>query len=618
MIGTIIDGKYQIRQLLGEGAMGSVYEAEHTGTGRRCAVKVISSADLTRDPKVVSRFQREARAAGAIDTQHITQVLDAGVDRGSNLPFLAMEFLAGEDVHQLIKRVGPLAPDLALRIVAQSCLGLQKAHEASVVHRDIKPHNLFLARRDAGEILVKLLDFGIAKVKMDRANETEGADLTRTGNLIGSPLYMSPEQARGQKEIDHRTDIWSLGAVLYQALTGRTPYHHITALGELIISICSDPPPPVQDFAPWVPPEVAAIVHRCLLQAPGQRYQSAQEMFGAIRPMLPYGWGIHESMLVPLPEAVHRQSAPRFSVNVSLPPPNQSGAYAGASPANQSGAYAGASPANQSGGYAALAASPANQSGGYAALAASPANPSGGYPAAPHEHRGGSHPSFAPPANQSGPHGAVVPAGNHAGAATTGALTQSHRGTQPGASRGPVVAGAALLAAVIAAGVYFVSSRRSPEPVAPPVAQATAEALPPAAATPAPAPMPPPPPAATGTSEVVEAAELHPRRVQVVILPADASVEIEGARAKTRNGILEITGPLGSEHRVRVFKGANEVVTDVFVTTSGARPLKIELMPPSAKGAPAPPAKSVSAAPTPPPAPTTPKGIIDNTEEFGK
>ncbi|WP_437820190.1 serine/threonine protein kinase [Sorangium sp. So ce1078] len=616
MIGTIIDGKYQIRKLLGEGAMGSVYEAEHTGTGRRCAVKVISSADLTRDPKVVSRFQREARAAGAIDTQHITQVLDAGVDRGSNLPFLAMEFLAGEDVHQLIKRVGPLSPDLALRIVAQSCLGLQKAHEASVVHRDIKPHNLFLARRDEGEILVKLLDFGIAKVKMDRANETEGADLTRTGNLIGSPLYMSPEQARGQKEIDHRTDIWSLGAVLYQALTGRTPYHHITALGELIISICSDPAPPVQDFAPWVPPEIAAIVHRCLLQSPGQRYQSAQEMFGAIRPLLPYGWGIHESMLVPLPEAVRGQSAPRFSTNANIPPANQSGAYAAASPANQSGGYPAfaASPANQSGGYPAFAASPANQSGGYPALAASPANQSGGYPAVPHEHRGGGHPSFAPPANQSGPYGAVAAAGNHAGAATTGALTQSHRGTQPGASRVPVVAGAALLAAGIAAGVYFVSTRRSPEPVAPPAASATTEALPPAAATPAPAP----PPVPTATSEVVEAGDPQARRVQVVILPADASVEVEGARATTRNGILEITGPLGSEHRVRVFKGANEVVTDVFVTTSGARPLKIELAAAPAKGAPAPPAKSVPAAPPPPPAPTTPKGIIDNTEEFGK
>ncbi|WP_437593791.1 protein kinase domain-containing protein [Sorangium sp. So ce1000] len=596
MIGTIIDGKYQIRKLLGEGAMGSVYEAEHTGTGRRCAVKVISSADLTRDPKVVSRFQREARAAGAIDTQHITQVLDAGVDRGSNLPFLAMEFLAGEDVHELLKRIGPLAPDLALRIVAQSCIGLQKAHEASVVHRDIKPHNLFLARRDAGEILVKLLDFGIAKVKMDRANETESADLTRTGNLIGSPLYMSPEQARGQKEIDHRTDIWSLGAVLYQLLTGRTPYHHITALGELIIAICSDPPPQVQDFAPWVSPEIAAIVHRCLLQAPGQRYQSAQEMFGAIRPLLPYGWGIHESMLVPLPETVQRQSAPRLAMNA--PPANQAGAYGAAASANQSGAYAAISPANQSGPYASI----------------SPANQAGGYPAAPHEHRGG-YPSFPPPPHPGGGSpGAVVPAGNHAGAATTGALTQSHRGTQPGASRVPVVAGAALAAAAIAVGVYFIS-RPSSEPVAPPEPKATIEAIPPAAATPTPSPA-----ATPATPEVVAAVEPQPKRVQVVILPSDASVEVEGERATTRNGILDITGLPGSVHRVRVFKkGGGEAMADVVVTDTGALPPKVELAPTSGKGAPATPAKSASAAtPVAPSTPATPKGITDNTDEFGK
>src|SRR5690606_18664513 len=130
VIGSTIDGKYHISKLLGEGAMGAVYEAEHTATGRRVAVKVISSADLTKDPKVVSRFQREARAAGAIDTQHITQVLDAGVDRESGLPFLAMEFMSGEDLMALIKRVGPIAPDIALRIVAQACLGLQKAHDA--------------------------------------------------------------------------------------------------------------------------------------------------------------------------------------------------------------------------------------------------------------------------------------------------------------------------------------------------------------------------------------------------------------------------------------------------------------------------------------------------------
>jgi len=319
VIGSTIDGKYEIQSLLGEGGMGSVYIAEHTTTGRRCAVKVISSADLIADKQVLGRFEREARAAGKIDTQYITQVLDAGVDRETNLPFLAMEYLDGEDLQHLLKRVGPVSPDLALRVVAQTCLGLQKAHAAKVVHRDIKPHNLFLAKRDAGEVVLKLLDFGIAKVKMDAAQSRDGADLTKTGNLLGSPLYVSPEQARGKRAIDHRTDIYSLGAVFYQMLAGRTPYEHATALGELILMVCTEPPPPVQEHAPWVPPEIAQIVHHCLEKSADARYQTAQELFDAVRPLLPYGWAIHEDMLVSLEDSQRAEQAPR--VPMSVPPP---------------------------------------------------------------------------------------------------------------------------------------------------------------------------------------------------------------------------------------------------------------------------------------------------------
>ncbi len=303
--------------------MGTVYEAQHAGTGRRVAIKVISTGDITKDAQLVGRFQREAKAAGAIDTLHICQVLDTGTDPDSGLPFMVMEYMAGEDVQQLFQRVGVIGPDLALRIVAQTCLGLQKAHESGVVHRDIKPANLFLARKDGEEITVKLLDFGIAKVKMEHANSTADAGLTRTGTMLGSPLYMSPEQARGTKNIDHRADIWSLGIVLYQALTGRTPYHHIDALGELIIAICSEPPKPVQDFAPWVSKDIAAIVHRALQLDPSQRYQSAQEMLNAIKPFLPHGNVIQESMLVGVSDAERSNVASKLSIRPG-PPANLS------------------------------------------------------------------------------------------------------------------------------------------------------------------------------------------------------------------------------------------------------------------------------------------------------
>ncbi|WP_437296954.1 serine/threonine-protein kinase [Sorangium sp. So ce426] len=311
MIGTLVDGKYRIVRQLGAGAMGAVYQAEHTGTGRRVALKVITG-DLGNRQEIVDRFWREARAAGRIETQHITQVLDSGVEQERNLPYLVMEMLAGEDLQGFLKRTGPVAPDLALRLIGQACLGLQKAHEAGVVHRDIKPANMFLARFDGRERIVKLLDFGIAKLVMEQAQGTESAGLTKTGSMLGSPLYMSPEQALGSKQIDHRSDLWSLGVALYQALAGRTPFDHIGGIGELIVEIIYGHVAPVQHFAPWVPPETAAIVHRALHRKPEERFQSAAEMLAAIQLLLPHGLSITDDILVPLPDAVRARVEPRL------------------------------------------------------------------------------------------------------------------------------------------------------------------------------------------------------------------------------------------------------------------------------------------------------------------
>lgn len=297
MLGKTIDGKYQIVRLLGQGGMGAVYEAAHTGTGRRVALKLIVAETISRD--AILRFQREARAAGVIESQHIVQVLDTGIDRDQGLPFMVMEYLVGEDLQQLCARVGALSPELALRVVTQACSGLQKAHEARVIHRDIKPANIYLARRDDDDVVVKILDFGIAKVKEQQLTGSPDQSLTRTGSMMGSPLYMSPEQAMGLKSIDHRTDIWSLGAVLYEVLAGKTPHHGAETLGQLILAICSTAPVPIRRLAPSVPEELAEIVHRALRLDPNERFQSAAEMRDALRRLLPHGTSLTQAMLVP-------------------------------------------------------------------------------------------------------------------------------------------------------------------------------------------------------------------------------------------------------------------------------------------------------------------------------
>ena len=285
MIGQLVDGKYELLELIGEGGMGAVYEARHASTGALVAVKLIHADFLDKDDVMVARFEREARAAALIATKYIVQVTDAGRDDALGQPYMAMELLRGESLLHILHRLGPLSPELVVKIGAQVCLGLEKAHAAGVVHRDIKPANLFLARgtEEGDEIVCKLLDFGVAKLKMEQAASTENVALTRTGSMLGSPLYMSPEQARGLKTIDARADIFSLGVVLYQLLCGRTPNHEVEGLGELIINICSDEARPVRSQAPWVPERIAAAVHGALQIAPKARYQTAGDMLEALR-----------------------------------------------------------------------------------------------------------------------------------------------------------------------------------------------------------------------------------------------------------------------------------------------------------------------------------------------
>jgi serine/threonine-protein kinase len=308
---SVIGTKYRVVRKIGEGGMGTVYEVVHTGTGRRLAAKVLTGAGLDDGTESVARFEREARTAGSIDTQHIITVVDTGTDAVTGHPYMVMELLVGEDLQQLIDRQGPIPPELVVRIVAQACMGLMKAHERHVIHRDIKPANLFLAQQEGGAIVVKLLDFGIAKVKLDPLGTAgENAGLTRTGNLLGSPLYMSPEQTQGLKTMDHRSDLWSLGVVMYEALCGRPPHVEET-IGQLILAICARPTPPVQQFAPWVPPEIAEIVDRALRIKPEERFRSADEMLSSLRAISSIQT-VTQAELQPLDETLRRIVRPVF------------------------------------------------------------------------------------------------------------------------------------------------------------------------------------------------------------------------------------------------------------------------------------------------------------------
>ncbi len=283
MIDSLLGQRYRILRLLGKGGMGAVYEAEDTRDQTHVAVKVMTG-ELAWNPDAVRRFEHERKATATIESPHIARLIDSGGDE--NCPFMVMEYLRGEDLGQLFARIGPMSQNLALRIAAQACLGLARAHEAGVVHRDIKPANLFVAIGAGDERIIKVLDFGVAKVKLDWATSAESGGLTRTGAMLGSPMYMSPEQARGSRDVDHRADLWSLGVVLYEALSGRVPHGDVSGFGELIIAICTKPVRPVQTAAPWVTRDVAAIVQKALAPDPNARFQTAGEMLAAIQALL--------------------------------------------------------------------------------------------------------------------------------------------------------------------------------------------------------------------------------------------------------------------------------------------------------------------------------------------
>ncbi len=278
--GTEISDKYKILRLIGEGAMGSVYEAEQAVLRRRVAVKVLHGKYGIND-QVVARFEREARAAASCGHEHIVDVLDFGGHDG--LPYLVMEYLRGQTLADLLASEGSLESTRACKIAGQVLSALGAVHARGIVHRDLKPANIFLSSRDDAPDFVKLLDFGISKM-----HESGSADrvITRDGAFLGTPGFMAPEQWMGRADIDHRADLFSVGVLLYQMLTGSEPYEGETQ-GELFLQIVngtSEPPAP-SEIAPELPGELDGVVLRAVRRDRSARFSSAREFLEALRPL---------------------------------------------------------------------------------------------------------------------------------------------------------------------------------------------------------------------------------------------------------------------------------------------------------------------------------------------
>lgn len=279
----VIAEKYLVERLVGVGGAGCVYQATHLQLDSKVAIKVLrpEMADRT---DIVQRFAREARAAVRLQGEHIARVFDVGTHQ--NQPFLVMEFLDGKDLAEVMSAESLSVATIA-ELMIQTCQGLADAHAAGIIHRDIKPENLFIVRASGDWRTVKILDFGISKLALTGKISDVDLSSVKTEVMMGSPHYVSPEQIRSTRDVDHRTDLWSLGVVLYELLGGRMPFVEDHSLTSLIAEILEKPHRPLRDLRPDLPAELIAVVERCLEKDRDKRFQSAAELAVALLPFAP-------------------------------------------------------------------------------------------------------------------------------------------------------------------------------------------------------------------------------------------------------------------------------------------------------------------------------------------
>jgi serine/threonine-protein kinase len=273
--GQILDGKFRVDRVLGEGGMGVVVAATHVALGQRVAIKFMLPRALASADNV-ARFEREARAVVRLRSEHVARVTDVGrLETGA--PYIVMEFLEGYDLDRLLEG-GALPIDKAIDYLLQACEAIAEAHSLGIVHRDLKPTNLFLTTRVTGKPLIKVLDFGISK-----SNVGDDLSLTSTSQIMGSPNYMSPEQLRSARNVDARTDIWALGAILYELLTRQVPFV-ADSVTQLTAMVVTEAPRPILELRPEIPPPLAAAIMKCLEKRRDDRFQSVSEFARAIAP----------------------------------------------------------------------------------------------------------------------------------------------------------------------------------------------------------------------------------------------------------------------------------------------------------------------------------------------